>query len=181
MDTQWPSYIVFDESKEGKPAFYAGAVHAPDPEMALQNARDVFGRRDDHVRLWVVRESHIYAKTAEELTLSPPEPTIENGDLEPYHVFQKTTHKGTLNLVGEIEAANPSDAMAKSIDTFPNLKAIVWWVIPTRVVYRTEHTETGILFTPGTEKAFRHPSHYPTVTLMREINLANEKLNWEDE
>jgi 1,2-phenylacetyl-CoA epoxidase PaaB subunit len=49
-DTQFPSYIVFDQSGEGKPRLLRRSCPTPpDPEMALLNARDVFARRDDHV------------------------------------------------------------------------------------------------------------------------------------
>ena len=44
-DTQWPLYEVFEQERPGQPHRNAGAVHAPDPELALQNARDVFVRR----------------------------------------------------------------------------------------------------------------------------------------
>jgi phenylacetate-CoA oxygenase PaaH subunit len=181
MDTQWPSYIVFDQPKEGKPAFYAGSVHAPDPEIALQNARDVFGRRDDHIRLWVVRESQIFAKTAEELAHYQLENLIKADDAEIYLVFQKNSHKGTLVQAGEVQALGYQDAMLKALVTYSNPKAVVWWVFPASSIHYTDPAEHASLFSPGQEKAFRHSSHYPTVTLMREISLANEKLNWEDE
>ena len=183
MDTQWPKYIVFDQPSEGKTSFYAGSVHAPDAEMALLNARDVFGRRDDHVRLWVVRESHIFAKTLEELASEIPASSQSSNDdpSETYLVFQKIAHKGTLIQVGEVNATNPEDALGKALETYSNPKALVWWVFPARVIHYTDPAENESLFGPAYDKPFRHSSFYPTVTLMREISLANEKLNWDDE
>jgi ring-1,2-phenylacetyl-CoA epoxidase subunit PaaB len=181
-DTQWPQFIVFDQPKEGKPPFYAGAVHAPDPEMALLNARDVFARRDSHVNLWVVRESHIFAKTAEELSQefsAGQDEALDN--LEVYFVFQKTSHNGTLVQVGEVKAANPESAMAAALKSFSNPKAIVWWVFSARAAHQSDPAENETLFGPADDKPFRHSNFYPTVTLMREINLAKEKLNWDDE
>jgi ring-1,2-phenylacetyl-CoA epoxidase subunit PaaB len=61
-DTQWETYEVFHQSRRGKPHEHVGAVHAPDPQMALQMARDQFARRMECVSLWVVRSSDI-AKT----------------------------------------------------------------------------------------------------------------------
>ena len=180
MDTQWPQFIVFDQPGEGKTAFYAGAVHAFDPEMALLNARDVFGRREDHVRLWVVRETEIYAKTIEELSLEIPA-SPQNSPATTYHVFQKTVHKGTLVHIGEILAANPENALAQALETFSNPNAIVWWVLPERAVHRSDPAENESLFGPAQNKLFRHSSFYPTVTLMREVSLAKEKLEWDDE
>lgn len=186
MDTQLPLYIVFDQSAEGKPAFYAGSVHAPDPEMALLNARDVFARRDDHVYLWVVRDSAIYAKTAEELLEAASQQTSKptnqpTAHPTPYLVFQKTVHKGTLVQVGEVSASDSVEAMTQATATYPNPKAIVWWVLPATALHRTDPDENEALFGPAHAKPFRHSSFYPTVTLMREINLANEKLDWSDE
>ena len=40
---------------------HAGTVHAPDAELAMQSARDLFTRRAEGVSLWVVRSSDITA------------------------------------------------------------------------------------------------------------------------
>ena len=53
-DTQWPRYEVFKQDKPGKPHEAVGSVHAPDAEMAMLNARNVFVRRPSAVSLWVV-------------------------------------------------------------------------------------------------------------------------------
>jgi ring-1,2-phenylacetyl-CoA epoxidase subunit PaaB len=60
-DTQWETYEVFHQTKHGDPHEYVGSVHAPDPQMALQLARDQFARRLKCVSLWVVRSSDITA------------------------------------------------------------------------------------------------------------------------
>jgi ring-1,2-phenylacetyl-CoA epoxidase subunit PaaB len=61
MDTQWETYEVFHQSKRGEPHEHVGSVHAPDPQMALQLARDQFARRLQCVSLWVVRTRDITA------------------------------------------------------------------------------------------------------------------------
>jgi ring-1,2-phenylacetyl-CoA epoxidase subunit PaaB len=50
---------VFIQPEAGAPHQHAGSVHAADAEMALQNARDVFGRRGPVANLWVVPASAI--------------------------------------------------------------------------------------------------------------------------
>lgn len=60
-DTQWETYEVFHQTRRGDPHEHVGAVHAPDPEMALQMARDQFARRLACVSLWVVNSKHITA------------------------------------------------------------------------------------------------------------------------
>ena len=66
MDTQWETYEVFHQSKRGEPHMYVGSVHAPDPQMALQLARDQFARRLKCASLWVVRSKDITATDYQE-------------------------------------------------------------------------------------------------------------------
>jgi ring-1,2-phenylacetyl-CoA epoxidase subunit PaaB len=66
-DTQWPSWEVFTQKKSGAPHEHAGNVHAPDAEMALQNARDVYSRRNEAISIWVVPSESITASTPEDV------------------------------------------------------------------------------------------------------------------
>ncbi len=38
---EWPLYEVFIRSRNGLNHMHVGSVHAPDPKMALENARDI--------------------------------------------------------------------------------------------------------------------------------------------
>lgn len=58
---EWPLWEVFTQAPGGKPHEHAGSVHAPDAEIALQNARDVYTRRGEAVSLWVVPSGAIVA------------------------------------------------------------------------------------------------------------------------
>ncbi|MCE2940473.1 MAG: 1,2-phenylacetyl-CoA epoxidase subunit PaaB [Gemmatimonadota bacterium] len=60
-DSQWPLWEVFTQEAQGAPHEHAGSVHAVDAEQALQNARDVFGRRGKVISLWVVPTEAIVA------------------------------------------------------------------------------------------------------------------------
>lgn len=66
-DTQWPLWEVFTQADNGAPFEHAGSVHAPDPEMALQNARDVYTRRNEAVNLWVVPSEAITASQPDDV------------------------------------------------------------------------------------------------------------------
>ena len=50
---------VFIQSKNGLPHKHVGNTHAADKEMALQNARDVYTRRNEGSCIWVVKSSDI--------------------------------------------------------------------------------------------------------------------------
>ncbi len=52
---------VFIRARRGLNHVHAGSLHAPDPETALQNARDVYTRRGEGVSVWVVASEHIHA------------------------------------------------------------------------------------------------------------------------
>ncbi len=58
---EWPLWEVFTQPPNGKPHEHAGSLHAPDAEIALQNARDVYTRRGEAVSLWVVPSQAIIA------------------------------------------------------------------------------------------------------------------------
>jgi len=52
---------VFVRSKRGLDHKHAGSLRAPDAEMALMKARDLYTRRAEGVSLWVVPSSQIVA------------------------------------------------------------------------------------------------------------------------
>jgi len=174
-DTQWPEYIVFHQESADRPHDYAGAVHAPDAELALINARDVFVRRPDCVSLWVVRADRVFARTAEELAVAPDwvDSVADDGEAEIWLVFQKLNHRGTHTHVGEVEAATPTGALKAALTACANPSAIVWWVVPTRAVTRSKPDDVAGMFEIAKRKMFRDQGEYHTVTAMRQI--AEEK------
>jgi ring-1,2-phenylacetyl-CoA epoxidase subunit PaaB len=60
-ETQWNLWEVFVQTKTGAPHEHWGSVHAPDAELALQNARDVYARRQKLWSVWVVPSNAIIA------------------------------------------------------------------------------------------------------------------------
>lgn len=65
-DNQLPLWEVFIQSKTGLPYKHAGSVHAADAEMALQNARDLYTRRNEGRSIWVVPSNAIVASVPED-------------------------------------------------------------------------------------------------------------------
>jgi ring-1,2-phenylacetyl-CoA epoxidase subunit PaaB len=76
---QGPLWEVFTQAKDGAPHEHAGSVHAPDPELALQNARDVYARRGEAISLWVVPSAAIVASSPSERG-----PFFDPADDKPY-------------------------------------------------------------------------------------------------
>jgi len=61
MSQDWPLWEVFIRAHGGLSHKHAGSVHAPDSELALRHARDVYTRRMEGVSLWVVKSNDIIA------------------------------------------------------------------------------------------------------------------------
>lgn len=60
-EVAWPLWEVFIRSKQGLDHKHAGSLHAADAQMAMENARDVYTRRQEGVSLWVVESKYIHA------------------------------------------------------------------------------------------------------------------------
>ncbi len=59
QDSQGPLWEVFTQFKPGAPFKHAGSVHAYDKNMAIENARDLYSRRNEATGLWVVKSDDI--------------------------------------------------------------------------------------------------------------------------
>ena len=66
MSKEWPLWEIFIRSQHGLSHKHVGSLHAPDAEMALNNARDVYTRRNEGVSIWVVPASVIVASRPED-------------------------------------------------------------------------------------------------------------------
>ena len=66
MKKNWPLWEIFVRSKNGLEHRHFGSLHAADAEMALENARDVYTRRNEGVSIWVVESKHITASNPSE-------------------------------------------------------------------------------------------------------------------
>jgi len=60
----WPLWEIFIRSRQGLSHKHVGSLHASDAQMAMENARDVYTRRQEGTSIWAVR--------AEDITSSSP-------------------------------------------------------------------------------------------------------------
>lgn len=175
MDTQWPRYEVFEKERADGPYRNAGSVHAPDPELALENARDVFVRRPPCMSLWVVPSSEIFSKTVQELETWRPSLAGLNAPVEPYLVFQKQTQRATETFVvhvGEVDARSPEEALSRALEKFGGRDVFVWWVCPARAATRSQEADVEPMFAPADSKPFRQPQSYRVVSQLQQITSA---------
>ena len=182
-DTQWPRYEVFKQDNPKKRHEAVGSVHAPDDELALQNARDVFVRRPSAVSLWVVPADAILMVTREALEANPGYlPNDESEDaVRPYHIFTKTSQRRSMTYVrhaGQIEATTPEQALHNAIESgeFDADDVWVWWVVADEQIIRSEADDIDSLFAPAADKTYRQQTHYGFVSPRRQKYGRQEKI-----
>jgi ring-1,2-phenylacetyl-CoA epoxidase subunit PaaB len=176
-DTQWPRFQVFLQEKLGTAHMDVGSVHAPDAEMALFNARDVFVRRPDCTSLWVVPAGAIFSKTREELEVWQADPEDLSGKSEEeYHAFCKAKAAGMHTFAGTLKAASPAQALGRALEEFrQEPPPFVWWVFPARLVMQSSPEDIESHFAPASEKTFRLATDFRTHSSMRQIKKGKKQ------
>lgn len=170
-DTQWPRFQVFLQEREGVPHQDVGSIHAPDVEMALLNARDVFVRRPECVSLWVVPVKDIYSRTAEQIReKGVGEGEIRGKEKQNYLVFSKSKANGTQTFAGVVEAEGFVQALQQSLEKFSGKTTpFSWWVLPERSVLKSDSADVDSMFEPAFDKPFRLSTDFHTVSAMRHL------------
>lgn len=176
-DSQWARFEVFQQARPDAPFANVGSVHAPDPEIALQNARDVFVRRPQTYRLWVVPAAEILSRTAEEIAWesweTPADEEEASAGENRYYIFRKTSQRRSMTFVtlsGEVYAASKEAALRLGLQRFgDDGQTFVWWIVPADAVIATGDEDVPSMFEPARDKSYRMPTKYHTQTMMREV------------
>ena len=63
---EWPLWEIFIRGQHGLAHRHVGSLHAPDAEIAMKNARDVYTRRNEGLSIWIVPSSNITASSPTE-------------------------------------------------------------------------------------------------------------------
>lgn len=61
QERELPLWEVFIRARTGLSHRHVGSLHAADAEMAIQNARDLYCRRQEGVSIWVVESASLHA------------------------------------------------------------------------------------------------------------------------
>lgn len=59
-------YEVFIRAKAGLSHKHVGSLHASDAKMAIQNARDLYTRRQEGLGIWVIEASQIISSNPDD-------------------------------------------------------------------------------------------------------------------
>ena len=164
-DSQWPRYVVFKQDNDKKTHEAIGTVHAPNAEMALLNARDVFGRRPSAVSMWVVLETAVFSMTAEQIATNPPIASATGGETQTFYLFNKQSQRRAMafvKFVGEIEGKTAVSALQQAIASgdFSKKEVFVWWVIPAAAISKSNPDDIASDFAPALDKTYRQQGSY---------------------
>jgi len=61
QERELPLWEVFIRARTGLNHRHVGSLHAADAAMAMQNARDLYCRRQEGVSIWVVESAALHA------------------------------------------------------------------------------------------------------------------------
>lgn len=175
-DTQWPRYEVFVQERPERPHQHAGSVHAPDDEIALQNARDVFVRRPECTSLWVAPAAAITGATAQALAERSAEGVAAQADRgdHAFEVFAKVEQRGTLIHIGQVAASSAEAALAASRHLAAANGALVLWVVPSGRVTRSGENDVAPMFAPASTKVYRDQAYYHVQTMLQRMRRSRQ-------
>jgi ring-1,2-phenylacetyl-CoA epoxidase subunit PaaB len=168
-DTQWPRFEVFHQETPDQPHRHAGSVHAPDGEMALLNARDVFVRRPECFSLWVAPAASIQTWTREHLQDFPPAPEVAPSEAANYLVFAKLEPRGALAYVGQVRGSSEEGALQQARRLCGACAPPALWLVPDEHVTRSDPDQAPELFEPARDKPFRDQAFYHVQTALRRL------------
>lgn len=107
---QWQTYEVFQQRRRGEQHVHVGAVHAPNPDMALVLAKEQFGRREQCANLWVVRSAEVHATPYEDadMFLHAFDKSYREGDGYKVKVTIETFKKHLYDMYDQFEKEHNS-------------------------------------------------------------------------
>lgn len=167
-DTQWPRFYVFKQDTPESRHESCGTVHAPDLEMALQTARDVFVRRPECFSLWVAPAARVHARTGEQWDL-PFEIPEESGGMRSFLIFARPNQRDPHRFQTELQAPHAEAALRAFYEQEPELARLGTWALPKGSLKASEPGDEESWFQPAKSKAYRHSSFYHPDRLLREL------------
>jgi ring-1,2-phenylacetyl-CoA epoxidase subunit PaaB len=66
QNDNWPLWEVFIRARQGLDHKHVGSLYAADAQMAIENARDAYTRRNEGISIWVVESKLIHASNPSE-------------------------------------------------------------------------------------------------------------------
>lgn len=160
-DAVWPLWEIFIRSKQGLDHKHAGSLHASDARMAIENARDVYTRRQEGISLWAIDSSHIHSSEANDTDKSKK---ISSGSKEEdplWEVFTRSKQGLDFKQAGSLHAPNAAAAIESAHQTYAQGKEGVGiWVVESKHLHASDPADEDMFFEPAVNKTYRHPTFY---------------------
>jgi 1,2-phenylacetyl-CoA epoxidase PaaB subunit len=102
-------FVVFTQLRQGGPYLYAGWLDAADAAMALDFAREHYGRDQECVGLWVIRRGAL--ASSEPLYPAPD----DQGARRSFQVFAYREGSAAYESAGEVEARSSQEALDATV------------------------------------------------------------------
>ncbi|MFP3853895.1 MAG: hypothetical protein ACLFWD_06340, partial [Anaerolineales bacterium] len=167
-DTQWPRYYVFKQDTPESRHESCGTVHAPDLEMALQTARDVFVRRPECFSLWVAPAAKVLARTGEQWDL-PFELPEDAEKMRPFLIFARPNQRDPHRFQLELQAPHAEAALRAFYERDPELARLGTLALRRASIKASEPEDEAAWFKPARSKPYRHSSFYHPDQLLRRL------------
>jgi len=97
---QWQTYEVFHQQNRGEQHMHVGIVHAPNADMALLYAKELYARRPKCVNIWVVKTSDVTGTQYEDSDMFDPATDKSYRETEAY--------KNTRSVIEKFKKKNPN-------------------------------------------------------------------------
>lgn len=97
---QWQTYEVFHQQNRGEQHIHVGIVHAPNADMALLYAKELYARRPKCVNIWVVKTSDVARTQYEDSDMFDPATDKSYRETDAY--------KNTRSVIEKFKKNNPN-------------------------------------------------------------------------
>jgi len=135
-------WVIYTMKREGAPYKWAGYVDAPDVELALQFAREHYGR--DETCVGIIAHEHEDA-TDGEYSLEPLQAGDATGsDGQSWTVFTLERRGGNHQTAGTVNAPDAATAIERATATHAGPKVRSIRVVPTTCIHETTESELTI-------------------------------------
>ena len=129
------AYVVFTQLARGRPFVYAGWLDASDDAMALQFAREHYGRDQKCTAVWAIPRPAI-AGTGAEFA-----PSAEKGSMRTFQVFTQKAGGDPYLSAGSVEAESSADALDAARTRSAGEEPDSVWVVPGAAIIATDQDD----------------------------------------
>jgi ring-1,2-phenylacetyl-CoA epoxidase subunit PaaB len=160
-------YVIFTQLLREGPYVYAGWLDAADDEMAIQFAREHYGRDQKCLGIWAVPRDALAG------TDVPPAATADEGPRRTFRVFTQTQRGDPYVSSGTVEAAGSGEALRLAAGAVASQGPVHGiWVAPAD---RIASTGAGEVIWPLSDQSYRLARGYSAAVRAKWEKIRRER------